>query len=273
VLKTAALERGLTVLQPENVSAPEALDALTALTPDVIVVAAFGQILRQRVIDLPKRGIVNVHASLLPRHRGASPVPAAILAGDEATGATILEVVRALDAGPIIAQAEEPISPYDTTGSLEPRVAALGARLLGDVLDPWAAGRILATPQDEAVSTYAPMLKREEARIDWRLPAAGLWRRVRAFNPWPVAYTTFDGADLRVLNAWPVEGESGEPPGTVLPLEALPSEARAAESFSVQTGDGRLALLTVQRPGKRALSGVEFLRGQPRLIGAVLGQA
>ena len=188
-VKVAALEHGLNVLQPQNVSAPESVAVIQALEPDVFVVAAYGQILRQRLLDVPKRGSLNVHASLLPRHRGASPIAAAILAGDDVTGVTVMEVVRALDAGPMVAKVEEPISPFDTTGSLEERLSRAGAELLARVLDPWAAGEIIAEPQDDAL---APMRRRSSARtplIDWTLPAIEIWRRVRAFNPWPVAYT------------------------------------------------------------------------------------
>ena len=270
-VKEAALAHGLTVLQPENVSAAASVERLRALAPEVIVVAAYGQILRQRVLDLPARGSLNVHASLLPRHRGASPVTAAILAGDAVTGVTIMEVVRALDAGPSVARVEEAISPADTAGALEPRLAAAGARLLGEILDPWAEGRLAAVPQDESLATYAGTIKREDARLDWSLPAVDLWRRVRAYNPWPVAFTDFEGGDLRLWEVWPFDGDSGELPGSVLPVTSLPAAAGEEESFSVQTGSGRLAILRIQRPGKRAVSGREFLRGQPGLIGARLG--
>jgi methionyl-tRNA formyltransferase len=270
-VKTLALARGLRVFQPERVSDPEPVEALRALAPDVLIVAAYGQILRQRLLDLPKRGALNVHASLLPRHRGASPIAAAILAGDAVTGVTIMEVVRALDAGPMVAKVEEPISPFDTTGTLEPRLAEVGARLLGDVLDDWAAGRIIATPQDDALSTYAPMLKREEALLDWTQPALDLWRRVRAFNPWPVAFTPAPGGELRIYEAWPLEGDSGAAPGTVLEVAPLPAEAGSPEAtFSVQTGAGRLAAVRLQRAGKRQMSGLEFLRGQRDFAGTRL---
>src|SRR5205823_66271 len=150
-------------------------------------IAAYGQILRQAVLDVPSRGSLNVHASLLPRHRGASPIAAAILAGDEITGVTIMEVVRAMDAGPVVARLEEPIRPDDTTGSLSVRLAEAGARLLSATIEPWARGEIQPEAQDESLATYAPLLKREHARIDWASPAIALWRSVRAFNPWPVA--------------------------------------------------------------------------------------
>jgi methionyl-tRNA formyltransferase len=271
-VKSLALEHGLTVMQPERVSDAEPVEAIRVLEPDVLIVAAYGQILRQRLLDVPQRGALNVHASLLPRHRGASPIAAAILAGDRVTGVTIMEVVRALDAGPIVATVEEAISPFDTTGTLEPRLAEAGARLLIDVLQPWADGEIVATQQDDSLATYAPMLKREEALLDWTLPALELWRRVRAFNPWPVAYTTWQGTELRILEAWPLAGDGGSEPGRVLPPEPLPAEAGADELvFSVQTGSGRLAIVKLQRSGKRPVAGAEFLRGQRDFVGSKLG--
>jgi methionyl-tRNA formyltransferase len=288
-VKSLALEHGLPVLQPENVSTPESVEVLRAFRPDVFVVAAYGQILRQRLLDVPARGSLNVHASLLPRHRGASPIAAAILAGDEVTGVTVMEVVRALDAGPMVSRVEVPISPFDTTGTLEPQLASAGGRLLDDTLDAWYSGSLLGQPQDDALATYAPQLSRGDARLDWSLPAVDLWRRVRAFHPWPVAFTTFRGEELRILDAWPLPGSGSDVPGTVLPPETLPSEASvdastrrsrgfpysasgAEETFSVQTGTGGLAIRQLQRPGRRPVSGMEFLRGQRDFVGAKLGE-
>jgi methionyl-tRNA formyltransferase len=259
-VKVAALERGLTVLQPENVSAPDSLEALRALAPDVAVVAAYGQILRQRFLDLPARGCVNVHASLLPRHRGASPIAAAILAGDEVSGVTLMEVVRALDAGPAIARVEEPILDTDTTGTLEQRISLAGGRLIRESLLPWYQGALPAVPQDESLVTYAPQLRREDARLDWSMPSIELWRRVRAFNPWPVAFTTWRGEELRVLQASPLPGEGTS--GTVVSV--------GEDGPVVQCGEGRLALRWVQRAGKKAQSGIEFARGARELMGSTL---
>jgi methionyl-tRNA formyltransferase len=271
-VKVFALEHGLTVLQPVNVSSPPAVERLRALEPDAIVVAAYGQILRERVLELPRRGSLNVHASLLPRHRGASPVTAAILAGDEVTGVTIMEVVRALDAGPIVAKVETEITAHDTAASLESRLSEMGARLLVNVIDDWAAGSLKSQAQDESLATYAPMVRRPDARIDWSLPAVDVWRCVRAFNPWPVAYTSYADEEIRVLEAWPLEGDSGAPAGTVIEPAALPEGAAKIHAApSVQCGSGRLALITVQRPGKKAMSGLEFLRGRHDLAGSVLG--
>jgi len=270
--KVAAVAYGLNVLQPENVSAPASVERLRALDPDAIVVAAYGQILRQRVLDLPKRGSLNVHASLLPRHRGASPVAAAILAGDEGTGVTVMEVIRALDAGPMVARVEEAISPFDTTGTLEERLAEAGARLLVSVLEDWRAGRLASVPQDDSLATYAPMLTRGDAVIDWSRPAVDIWRQVRAYNPWPMAHTFWRGVELRIWEAWPLEGESGSPPGTVLSLERLHAGDGEADTFSVQAGQGRLAITRIQRTGRRVLAGAEFLRGQREMSGTVLGE-
>ncbi len=272
--KVFALAQGVSVMQPVNVSSPPSVEGLRALEPDVIVVAAYGQILRERVLEIPKRGSLNVHASLLPRHRGASPVVAAILAGDEVTGVTIMEVVRALDAGPMVAKVSEAISPHDTAATLEPRLARR-ARVCLSSRWTLGAGTLTPQPQDEALSTYAPMVRKADAVIDWTRPAAEIWRRVRAYNDWPVAFTTFRGEELRIWEAWPVAGGRGrdrDRVGTVLAPERLPPEAGAAgDPPIVQTGNGRLALLRVQRAGKKALAGGDFLRGQRDFVGSVLG--
>ena len=252
-VKDLALDHGVPVFQPERVSDEASVETLRSLGADVFITAAYGQILRQRVLDLPKRGCLNVHASLLPRHRGASPITAAILAGDEVTGVTVMEMVRGLDAGPVVARVEEAIRPDDTAGSLEGRLAEAGAALLMQVLDGWADGRITAVPQDDALATYAPQIERSDAVIDWDQAATDIWRAVRAYNPWPVAHTTYRGGALRVLEAWPL----GDAPLT---------------GGAVQTGDGVLALLRVQRSGGKAVGGLEFIRGQRDLVGVVLGR-
>lgn len=266
--KQVALQYGVPVHQPEQVSSPEAVAELAGLAPDVIVIAAFGQILKQPVLDLPPRGVLNVHASLLPRHRGAAPVAAAILAGDKETGVTIMLTELALDAGPMLAQRRLPISDDDTTGSLSERLAREGADLLMEILPNWLAGAIQLQPQDDSQATYIRSIRREEAAIDWSLPAADIWRRVRAYNPWPVAYTTLEGQPLRILEAKPLAGEGLEPPGTVLPL---PGEGPPEAGFAVRCGQGALAVLRVQRAGRKAMSGAEFLRGQRGLLGRCLG--
>jgi methionyl-tRNA formyltransferase len=264
--KELAQARGLPVLQPERVNAPDSLAAINNLEPDAIVIAAYGQILKQPLLDIPRRGCLNVHASLLPKYRGASPVTAAILAGEEETGVTIIEVVLALDAGPIVTQRALPIEPSDTTGTLTEKLAGLGADLLIEVLPAWEQGALTPQPQDEAQASYAPQVRREDAVIDWSLPAVDVWRRVRAYNPWPVATTTVDGEPLRILEAWPLEAELPAPPGAMLPLPAG-AQAPAGAGFAVRCGQGALAVVRAQRAGKRAISGEELLRGWRDLLG------
>jgi methionyl-tRNA formyltransferase len=268
--KALALEHGLPVLQPERVNAPDALEAFAGLAPDALVVAAYGQILKQPLLDLPKRGALNVHASLLPKYRGASPVAAAILAGDDQAGVSIIEVVLAVDAGPVLAQRSLSIEPEDTTGTLTQKLAERGGPLLVEVLPAWERGELAATPQDDAQSSYAPQVRREDAVIDWSLPALEVWRHVRAYNPWPAATTFVDGEPLRILEGWPVDGSADAPPGTVV---ELPEGAGAPEGagFAVACGGGLLAVVRAQRAGKRAMSGGELLRGWRELLGKRLG--
>ncbi len=269
--KELALSHHLPVLQPERVNTIDSLIALRTLAPDAIVIAAYGQILKQPLLDIPTRGALNVHASLLPRHRGAAPAAGAILAGDEETGVTILEVVRKLDAGPLLAQRSLPIAPQDTTGTLNEQLAAIGAELLIDVLPAWERGELSPEPQDEAHASYAPTIQRDDATIDWSLPAVDVWRRVRAYNPWPIATTPLDGETLRIFEAWPLDFEGAAHPGTALALPET-AEAPAGAGFAVRCGEGSLAIVRAQRPGRRILSGDELLRGFRGLLGKRLGR-
>ena len=272
--KKLALAHGVPVFQPARVSAPEHVEGLASLSPDLIVIAAYGQILKQPVLDVPRRGVLNVHASLLPRHRGAAPVVAAILAGDEETGVTIMRTELALDAGPILAQRRVPISPHDTAGPLTDRLAQEGADLLMEVLPAWLEGSLVPTPQDDSKVTYAPIVPKEAGRIDWGLPAEDIWRQVRAFTPWPGAFTYLGGQPLRLLETWPLAAPAGgdeeQTAGTVVgcPQEAdVPDEA----GFAVVTGRGLLAVMRLQLAGRRALPAADFLRGQRGLMGKRLG--
>jgi methionyl-tRNA formyltransferase len=269
-VKVWALERGLPALQPEKVSAPEEVARLAEFRPDFIVAAAYGQILRERVLQVPSNGAINIHPSLLPRHRGASPVAAAILAGDEETGVTVMLMSLALDEGPILAQRRIPVAPKDTTGTLTDRLAVIGSELLMETLPHFADGTIQPQPQDPSGVTYAPMVYKEDALIDWKLPATEIWRRVRAYNPWPGAFTYLDGLPLRILEAWPLTENSEEPPGTVVSSPRSPEE-RLKGAFAIQTGAGLLAILVVQKAGRRPLPATDFLRGERDLIGRSLG--
>jgi methionyl-tRNA formyltransferase len=189
------------------------------------------------------------------------------------TGVTIMEMVRALDAGPMVARVEELISPFDTTGSLEGRLAQKGASLLAEVIDEWAPGRLAAEPQDESLVTYAPQIARSDALIDWALPAVELWRRVRAYQPWPVAHTRYQEQELRIHETWPLDDGGSAAPGTVLAAQSLPPEAGGdhEQTFAVQTGAGALAVRRLQKPGGRPMTGLEFLRGQRDFVGTKLG--
>lgn len=269
MVKETALRYGLSVYQPPRLA--EATAELAKLRPDMMVAAAYGQILRQPALDLPRYGVLNIHPSLLPRYRGASPVAAAILNADAETGVTIMRMVLALDEGPILSQRKVAIEPQATTGSLTRRLADEGADLLMAALPDYVNGKLTPVSQDDSLASYVSMVRKEDGLIDWRLPASRIWRQVRAFNPWPTAFTHLDGVALQIHEAWPLEGGSGEAPGTVAPVPA-DAEAPAREAgFAVQTGEGLLAVIRVQKEGRRALSAKEFARGERGLLGRRLG--
>lgn len=250
-VKVLAQSLGLPVIQPERLRQPEAMAQLQAWQPDLIVVAAFGQILRQNVLDLPTYGCLNVHASLLPRWRGAAPIQAALLHGDEETGVTIMKMDAGVDTGPILSQRREPIREDDNAATLSQRLAELGAQLLLETLPDYLAGRITPQPQDERLATYAPMLKKEDGYLDWNFPAEALVRKVRAFTPWPGAYLEVRGLPLKVLRAHAVANEQLRP-GQRGVLEGRPA---------LGTVQGSLVLDEVQPAGKRPMPGSDFLRG------------
>lgn len=261
-VKTVAVELGLPVYQPESLRTPEALARLTAWKPEAIVVAAFGQILPPAVLNLPTCGCINLHASLLPRWRGAAPVAAAILAGDPITGVTVMQMDEGVDTGPILAQREEPIRADDTAGSLTERLARLAADLLLAVLPPYLAGERAPRPQPEEGVTYCRPLKTEDGRLDWSRPAVELDRQVRAVTPWPGAFTFWQGQRLKILRATPLQDwQASQKPGTVVPVQ---------EGAAVVAGEGALRLLEVQRAGKKPLPIEAFLRGQQGFLGSVL---
>ncbi len=258
-VKVLAEAHGIPVFQPTSISKRESVEQMRALKPDVGVIAAYGQILRQPVLDVPPLGIINVHASLLPRWRGAAPIPAAILAGDAETGATIMRVVLALDAGPMLDATRVPITDVDTTATLMPRVAEAGAALLLDVLPKYARGELTPVEQDDAVSTYAPQLSKEDGRIDWAAETAEqVWRKVRAYNPWPMAYTLLEGQPLRILECLPIDAD-GAAPGTVLAREA---DDDARVGFRVAAVDGVVGVVSVQPAGRAVMAAEAFLRGK-----------
>jgi len=251
-VKLTAVQLGLLVSQPVKVR--EAVAEIRALRPDLIVVVAYGQILPRVVLDLPPRGCINVHASLLPRWRGASPIQHAILAGDSETGVTTMFLNEKMDEGDIILQRAEPIRADDTSGVLHDRLAKIGAELLVETVKREKPPR---RPQDHSQATYAKKLAKEDGHVNWAKPAVEIERMVRAFNPWPGAYTFAGDLLLKILCSGCVS-DVGAPPGTVLPC------------FVVATGAGGLRILEVQPAGKRRMSAAEFLRGRPLVTGTVL---
>jgi methionyl-tRNA formyltransferase len=254
-------------LQPEKLRQPGVIEQLAAWQPDVIVVAAFGQILRQNVLDLPPHGCLNVHASLLPRWRGAAPIQAAIRAGDAESGITIMKMEAGLDTGPILSQRATPILPTDTGQTLHDRMAALGGSLLIETLPGYLNGTISPQPQDDALHTYAPMLKKEEGQIAWAAPAVEIERLVRAFDPWPGTYTTWGGKPLKVLPA--VDQTPRTLAGHAAPGQVVRT---AGGEIAVGTGEGLFVLWQVQLAGKAATSITAFVNGYPAFLGARLGQ-
>jgi len=264
-VKMAAQALGLEVMQPAKLREAGVVEQLSQFRPDVIVVAAFGQILPKSVLDVPRFGCINVHPSLLPRFRGASPVASAILAGNEFTGVSIMLMDEGLDTGPILARAQIPISARDTTGSLTTKLSLIGAWLLGEALVGWARGELTPRPQNETEATYCTEITKKDGEIDWHLSAIALWRRVRAFSPWPGCYTRWQGRQLKIIEAVPLTAERVFTVGEVV---MLPAGSTAA--FGVYTGDGVLGVSRVQLEGKQVLSAAEFLRGQRQFIGAVL---
>ncbi|MCS7222012.1 MAG: methionyl-tRNA formyltransferase [Anaerolineae bacterium] len=258
-VKKYALTHGLLVLQPETLRPPEVVAELASLRPDVIVVAAFGMILRPNVLAIPPKGCINVHASLLPRHRGASPIAAAILAGDLVTGVTIMLMDEGMDTGPILAQATMEIRPDDTAGTLGERLARQGADLLMATLPMWLAGELSPQPQPVEGATVCRPLSKEQGQIDWTRPAVEIERMVRAYQPWPSAFTFWQGQRLKILRSHAVEGTAE--PGMVI---------RWDNGAAVGTGQGLLVLDEVQLAGRRAIRIAEFLRGQQAILGARL---
>ncbi len=262
-VKMAALAHGLPVCEPATLKAAAVIDEIRGLKPDVIIVAAFARILPLEVLNIPGYGCLNIHPSLLPRFRGAAPVAAAILAGDEFTGVSIILMDQGLDTGPVLAQTRIAIADSDTTLSLTLRLSQVAASLLIETLPRWGKGELEARPQNEGVASYTGVISPQSGEIDWGLPALALWRRVRAFLPWPGAYTRWRGKRLKILEASPLTVGSENEPGTVVATSRQ-------ETFSIATGDGLLVVKRVQLEGRRAMPAADFLRGQTGFIGAVL---
>lgn len=251
--------RGVPLAQPARVREPEFLGLLRGLAPDVAVVVAFGQIFKPELLSLPRWGCINLHASLLPRHRGAAPVQATLRSGDEVTGVTTMRMDEGLDTGPILLQREVAIEPEENAGALQARLARIGSALVVETLDQLARGALVPRPQRGELATLAPRLHKEDGVVDWHLPTRRVADLVRAMTPWPGAFTDLRGEPLRILAARPLEAELGpagsQAPGTVL--------GRVGAGFAVRCGDGgALLLLEVQRPGRRPVSALDFWNGE-----------
>lgn len=252
------------LLRPERASDPAFAEALRGHAPDLGVVVAFGQFLPRRIRELPRLGLcINAHASLLPRYRGAAPIARALLEGEAETGISVMRVDREMDAGPVALVRSTPIGPDETTGELETRLAALAADAIAEAVDLAAEGRLSWTHQEAGAATFAPKLEREEARIDWRVPAARIALQVRAFAPKPGAFTTLEGEPLRILAARACAGSVEAAPGQVV-VEG--------DRLRIATGEGWLEPRVLQRAGKRPLPAAEFLRGKALPVGIVLGE-
>lgn len=261
-VKEVALEHELPVFQPTSLKPVGEQAVLAAFEADVMVVAAYGLLLPKAILETPRLGCLNIHGSLLPRWRGAAPIQRAILAGDTETGITIMQMDEGLDTGAMLLKRTTPIAPRDTAGTLHDRLAGAGAELCVEALDQLAEGSLIAEPQDDALATYASKLEKSEALVDWTEPAVAIDRKVRAFNPWPVAQTTHGETVLRIWEALPVEQHTEAAPGLVI--------AATAEGIDVATGSEVLRIKRLQKPGGKPLNAREFLNAYP-LAGARLG--
>ncbi|WP_457674003.1 methionyl-tRNA formyltransferase [Thiolapillus sp.] len=260
-VKTAALEAGVPVYQPASLRDQAAVAQLRDLQPDLMVVVAYGLLLPEAVLEIPRLGCVNIHASLLPRWRGAAPIQRAIQAGDTESGVSIMRMDKGLDTGPVYLMKSVELAADETGGSLHDRLSLLGAEALMEALPGIADGSLRPRPQDDSQATYAAKLDKKEARIDWRQPAVKIERQVRAFNPWPVAYTRYENANLRIWDARAMDGMTAEP-GTVM--------SATREGIDISTADGLLRVTRLQMPGKRAMDARDFINAQS-IQGIVLG--
>jgi methionyl-tRNA formyltransferase len=262
-VKALAIAHQLPVVQPTRLADPDLLATIADWRPDLGVVVAYGRIIPDALLSLPPMGLINVHASLLPKYRGAAPVHRAVIDGQAETGVTIMRVVTLLDAGQMIATRVRPIGPDETSDVVERDLSRIGADLLLEVVDAMAAGPVAGEPQDDTLSTYAPRLTKEEGLLDWSLPAADLHNRIRGLHPWPLACTYLDGQRLTIRRAHVEAGRTDQEPGTVVHA--------GKDTLQVATGDGGLiGIDEIQADGRRPLATREFLAGRPIAAGARL---
>ena len=267
-VKQLALSHGIPVWQTGSLKRQENIDILADYRADLYIVAAFGQILPQAVLDLPRFGTLNIHASLLPKYRGVSPISESILQGDTETGVTIMLIDAGVDTGPILLQRAIPIAEDDTTGSLTSKLSVLGSDALVEALPLWVEGKLTPQPQDERFSSHTRMLHKEDGKIDWNLPADILARKVRAFTPWPGAFTRWGNRLLKIISAHAAQAESSSDDrvGTV----GLHKE-HSTQTLTVVTGNGLFVIEKLQLEGKKVMSADDFLRGYSTIVGETLG--
>lgn len=265
-VKVLAAQHGIPVLQPRRIKTPEAVAQLKQYAADVYVVAAFGQILSQEILDLPKYGCLNVHASLLPKYRGASPIQHAIIDGEETTGITVMQMDAGLDTGDILYKKECAITPEDDYETLHDRLAALGGEAITEALSLLEQGKLVPVRQEDALSCYAPLIQKAMGRIDFTKPALAIDRLIRGLTPWPSAYTDYKGKQLKVWRAVPLPERDcgGRPPGEILET--------GKNSVTVAAGEGALELLELQLEGKKRMNAHDFLLGVKMLPGEILGK-
>jgi methionyl-tRNA formyltransferase len=261
-VKEVALERKIELLQPEDAKEDSFQERLCELEPDLFVVVAYGQILSQGILDIPRKGSVNVHASLLPRYRGAAPIPWVILRGEEVTGVTTMMMDRGMDTGDILLQVEAPIGEKETFETLHHRLALLGARLMSETLQGLKTGCVSPKPQDPSRASYAPMIKKEDGHIDWSRGAPEIDRLIRAFNPWPGAFSLWEGRLLRIYGGETRKGSSEGKPGTVIWV--------GSDFIEVKTGKDSFRIREVQLEGGKRMSTKDFLLGHPVSVGTFL---
>jgi len=262
-VKSLAIAKALPVFQPERIRDPSSLELLKSLHPDLMVVVAYGQILSPAVLAIPPRGCVNVHASLLPKFRGAAPIARAVLAGENRTGVTTMLMDAGMDTGPILLTAQTDVEESDTLGTLHDRLARMGAHLLVQTLEGLEKGTLTALPQDPSLATYAPKIQREEGQINWLTPARQLFNLVRAFDPWPGAFTVWAGRILKLFQPRILAAEAKEAPGTVVETSAA--------GLRIATSHGDLLIRELQLENRPRMSVNEFLRGYPLKPGVQLG--
>ncbi|MGC8829409.1 MAG: methionyl-tRNA formyltransferase [Verrucomicrobiia bacterium] len=263
-VKQVALSYNIPILQPEKARDENFINQLGELQPNLIIVAAYGQILPKSILDLPAYGCLNVHASLLPKYRGAAPIQWAIINGETETGVTIMKIDEGMDSGDIVAQRSTPITPEDTAETLHNRLAQIGSELLIETIPPYINGKIKPTPQDHTHATYAPKITKEHGHIDWSLPASAILNRIRAFIPWPGAYTFLeDGGKKQMLKIWEaaIENKSGNQPGAIIEVKK--------DSFTVCCGKDALKVLAIQPENGKLMKTSEYLAGHKLKVGQV----